>query len=138
MPATDRGKPLTYEEKDWNEDPLSRFNPEKSNRSTSHDPNPRYLQRWYQRQLPLMPTLYVRHDGLPKASTFTIFRLRQTGPHLEPPFGAKPGPQGDRWYICMPMYHGKGGLAHRPVYDQWCLSGGWREIFRLDLLARHP
>ena len=25
--------------------------------------------------------------------------------------GDKPGPDGDRWYICMPMYHGTGGIS---------------------------
>lgn len=75
--------------------------------------------------------------GLPKASTFTIFRLRQTGPHLEPPFSAKPGPQGDRWYICMPMYHGKGVLhtvlcmisgVSLAVGERISVSTFWRDI----------
>jgi acyl-CoA synthetase (AMP-forming)/AMP-acid ligase II len=49
--------------------------------------------------------------GLPKASAFTISRLRLSGTHLAPHFNGQPGPGGDRWYVSMPMYHATGGVT---------------------------
>lgn len=49
--------------------------------------------------------------GLPKGCAFTISRLRFGGIHLKPAFDGCPGPGGDRWYVCMPMYHGTSGVS---------------------------
>jgi acyl-CoA synthetase (AMP-forming)/AMP-acid ligase II len=49
--------------------------------------------------------------GLPKACAFTLSRLRLMGPHLKPFLDNMSGPGGDRWYICMPMYHGTGAMS---------------------------
>lgn len=50
--------------------------------------------------------------GLPKAGKFMVSRYHERGnPNLELPFGQKAGPNGDRWYCCMPLFHGTGGLS---------------------------
>ena len=47
--------------------------------------------------------------GLPKGANFSTARL-----HMQAcgrgAAGSKSGPGGDRWYVCMPMYHGTGGI----------------------------
>ncbi|QVM12577.1 hypothetical protein D8B26_007198 [Coccidioides posadasii str. Silveira] len=55
--------------------------------------------------------------GLPKASAFTMARMY--GTILISGLDEKPGEGGDRWYNCMPLYHGTGG-----VRLQVCLSRG--------------
>lgn len=49
--------------------------------------------------------------GLPKGCAFTVARLRLGGLHLQPPLDCQPGPGGDKWYVCMPMYHATGGVS---------------------------
>ena len=49
--------------------------------------------------------------GLPKAASFTTTRMHLLGTRRANYCGQRPGPGGDRWYICMPMYHGTGGMA---------------------------
>jgi acyl-CoA synthetase (AMP-forming)/AMP-acid ligase II len=46
--------------------------------------------------------------GMPKASAFTVARLFQRGCSPLGPFGCTPN---DRWYNCMPMYHGTGAMS---------------------------
>lgn len=55
--------------------------------------------------------------GLPKASAFTMQRLYQTVGLRA--LNGTPGEGGDRWYICMPLYHGTGGISM-----QGCLLSG--------------
>ncbi|KAL1955804.1 hypothetical protein VTO42DRAFT_8043 [Malbranchea cinnamomea] len=55
--------------------------------------------------------------GLPKASAFTMHRLYVTSGMRA--LSSRPGQGGDRWYICMPLYHGTGGIAM-----QFCLLSG--------------
>jgi acyl-CoA synthetase (AMP-forming)/AMP-acid ligase II len=57
--------------------------------------------------------------GLPKAGKFTVSRYHERGNPDRPPFDQKPGPGGDRWYCCMPIFHGTGGLA-----VMMCLTSG--------------
>ncbi|EOD45393.1 Very-long-chain acyl- synthetase family protein [Neofusicoccum parvum] len=46
--------------------------------------------------------------GLPKACPFEVGRaFAITKPRIEA-VGLSPGPNGDRWYDCMPLYHGTG------------------------------
>ncbi|KAJ9663102.1 hypothetical protein H2201_005773 [Coniosporium apollinis] len=46
--------------------------------------------------------------GLPKACPFQIARAHVlAGPRVRA-VGLEPGPNGDRWYNCMPLYHGTG------------------------------
>lgn len=47
--------------------------------------------------------------GLPKASAFTMARIHAT--MLIRGLGEQPGENGDRWYNCMPLYHGTGGVS---------------------------
>jgi acyl-CoA synthetase (AMP-forming)/AMP-acid ligase II len=49
--------------------------------------------------------------GLPKAGKFMVKRFLQRGSSNKPPFGQTAGPGGDRWYCCMPIFHGTGGIS---------------------------
>ena len=52
--------------------------------------------------------------GFPKAFAFPMRRSYVGGTLVRNPavfFGQTPGPGGDRWYNCMPLYHGTGGLS---------------------------
>jgi len=50
--------------------------------------------------------------GLPKGCAFTSERLRLLAPNARPRmFDQMPGPGGDRWYNCMPLYHGTGAMS---------------------------
>jgi acyl-CoA synthetase (AMP-forming)/AMP-acid ligase II len=49
--------------------------------------------------------------GLPKAGKFMTSRYHERSNPDRLPFGQKAGPTGDRWYCCMPLFHGTGGLA---------------------------
>ncbi|KAF4549909.1 AMP-binding enzyme-like protein 25 [Elsinoe fawcettii] len=49
--------------------------------------------------------------GLPKACPFPIIRAWSIGPYRQKANNLRPGPGGDRWYDCMPMYHGTGNTV---------------------------
>jgi acyl-CoA synthetase (AMP-forming)/AMP-acid ligase II len=57
--------------------------------------------------------------GLPKAGKFMVSRYHERGSPDKPPFDQVPGPGGDRWYCCMPIFHGTGGLS-----CMMCLTSG--------------
>ncbi|KAF2028426.1 acetyl-CoA synthetase-like protein [Setomelanomma holmii] len=57
--------------------------------------------------------------GLPKAGKFMVNRYHERGHPDRPPFGQKAGPNGNRWYCCMPIFHGTGGLS-----CMMCLTSG--------------
>ena len=48
--------------------------------------------------------------GLPKAASFTSTRMHLVGARRANFCDQRRGRDGDRWYICMPMYHGTGGV----------------------------
>ena len=48
--------------------------------------------------------------GLPKGATYATSRMHMGGCRRANLAGQKRGPGGDRWYVCMPMYHGTGGI----------------------------
>ena len=48
--------------------------------------------------------------GLPKAASFTSTRMHLVGARRANICGQRRGRNGDRWYVCMPMYHGTGGV----------------------------
>lgn len=49
--------------------------------------------------------------GLPKGASFPTSRMHLAGARRANYCDQRPGPGGDRWYVCMPMYHGTGGIA---------------------------
>ncbi|KAF2150189.1 AMP dependent ligase [Myriangium duriaei CBS 260.36] len=49
--------------------------------------------------------------GLPKACPFPTMRAWSIGPYRQQVNGLKVGPGGDRWYDCMPLYHGTGNTV---------------------------
>ncbi|KAH6024708.1 hypothetical protein HBI83_070450 [Parastagonospora nodorum] len=49
--------------------------------------------------------------GLPKAGKFMVSRFHERSSREKPPLDQRAGPGGDRWYCCMPIFHGTGGLA---------------------------
>ncbi|KAM0798538.1 hypothetical protein BDR22DRAFT_974536 [Usnea florida] len=48
--------------------------------------------------------------GLPKGAVFSASRMYLQGAKRADVAGQRRGPGGDKWYICMPMYHGTGGV----------------------------
>jgi acyl-CoA synthetase (AMP-forming)/AMP-acid ligase II len=49
--------------------------------------------------------------GLPKAGKFMISRSHERGNPQNLSFDQRSGPSGDRWYCCMPLFHGTGGIS---------------------------
>ena len=49
--------------------------------------------------------------GMPKGCAFTMARLYGTLITHCTALGDKPGPDGDRWYSCMPLYHGTAAIS---------------------------
>ena len=49
--------------------------------------------------------------GLPKGANYSTDRLNLGGCAGGTYPGDKPGSNGERWYICMPLYHGTGGIT---------------------------
>lgn len=74
--------------------------------------------------------------GMPKGCAFTIERVQSTVGRGKL-FNEKRGLGGDRWYICMPMYHGTGGMASVAcilegigvaVGKRFSVSNFWKDI----------
>lgn len=49
--------------------------------------------------------------GMPKGCAFTMARLHTTLCTRRDSMGDKDGPDGDRWYSCMPLYHGTAAIS---------------------------
>ena len=49
--------------------------------------------------------------GLPKACPYTVARLFATESDRSRLYRQRHGQGGDRWYVCMPLYHGTGGIV---------------------------
>ncbi|KAE8850817.1 hypothetical protein PTNB85_01233 [Pyrenophora teres f. teres] len=49
--------------------------------------------------------------GLPKAAKYTVSRFHDRGSPDDSAFDQKARPDGDRWYVCMPLFHGTGGIS---------------------------
>lgn len=49
--------------------------------------------------------------GLPKAGMYTVQRYHERGNPSSLLYNQKSGPNGDRWYCSMPLFHGTGGLS---------------------------
>lgn len=49
--------------------------------------------------------------GLPKGASFPTARMYNQGARRANYCDQRRGPGGDKWYICMPMYHGTGGVG---------------------------
>jgi acyl-CoA synthetase (AMP-forming)/AMP-acid ligase II len=78
------------------------------------------------RMEPIRPGDEMRKDAKGKFPLFLFYTSGTTGHPKACPFetqravgltgrvgamGLKPGPNGDRWYVCMPLYHGTGGTT---------------------------
>lgn len=49
--------------------------------------------------------------GFPKGASLPTIHMHMVGAARSSFAGQKRGPGGDRWYVCMPMYHGTGGIT---------------------------
>ncbi len=56
---------------------------------------------------------------MPKGCSFSTARGWSHTGHRVNALGQKAGPGGDSWYICMPLYHGTGGMS-----AIMCMMGG--------------
>lgn len=79
--------------------------------------------------------------GLPKAGMYTVARYHERGNPTQLPFDQKAGPNGDRWYCSMPLFHGTGGLASMgaitggmsaAVGRKFSVSTFWNDIYDSD------
>ncbi|KAK2763732.1 putative NRPS-like protein biosynthetic cluster [Arachnomyces sp. PD_36] len=77
------------------------------------DPSrPHRKQDWaYSASVPLALLYTSGTTGLPKAAPLSVSRSYASASMTTKTFGQRTGPDGDRTYICMPLYHGTGGLA---------------------------
>lgn len=80
--------------------------------------------------------------GLPKGCAITTQRLfMNASAERSAPFNQTVGPNGDRWYICMPLYHGTGGLSafsaicsgiSVAISKKFSVSNFWRDVHDSD------
>lgn len=79
--------------------------------------------------------------GLPKAGMYHVARYHERGNPNNLPYGQTAGPQGDRWYCCMPLFHGTGGLACMSALSgglsvavgrKFSVSNFWNDIYDSD------
>jgi len=56
---------------------------------------------------------------MPKGCSYSTARGWATAGFRSNSWGQKPGPGGDAWYVCMPLYHGTGGMS-----AMMCMMGG--------------
>ncbi|KAJ5266530.1 hypothetical protein N7478_009338 [Penicillium angulare] len=75
--------------------------------------------------------------GMPKATPFTMARLYAGFTERIAPVGDTPGPNGDRWYNCMPLYHGTAAIVIIAAFVQgtsvalapkFSVSNFWKDI----------
>lgn len=75
--------------------------------------------------------------GFPKASAFTMSRLYTTLFYRRGSIGDKEGPDGDRWYSAMPLYHGTAAISlivclttgvGIAIGKKFSVSNFWRDI----------
>jgi acyl-CoA synthetase (AMP-forming)/AMP-acid ligase II len=69
------------------------------------------LRRGMKPEYPMCLLYTSGSTGHPKAVSFGMGRGSMLGGSRIKNIGIKPGPNGDRYYICMPLYHGTGGVA---------------------------
>lgn len=76
---------------------------------------PKRPERWYRENIrPDFPMCLIYTSGttgMPKACPFPTIRAWSLGEYRHQMVGLKPGPGGDRWYDCMPLYHGTGNTV---------------------------
>ncbi|KAL2830345.1 hypothetical protein BDW59DRAFT_158674 [Aspergillus cavernicola] len=82
--------------------------------------------------------------GLPKGCAFTMSRFYQTLKLRQGGVGVVEGPEGDRWYSCMPLYHGTSAISIMvslaigvsvAIGRKFSVSGFWRDIRDSDATA---
>ncbi|RJE26089.1 Fatty acid transporter, partial [Aspergillus sclerotialis] len=75
--------------------------------------------------------------GMPKGCAFTMSRLYTTTFLRRASVGGKDGPDGDRWYSCMPLYHGTAAISlvvclisgvSIAIGKKFSVSNFWRDI----------
>lgn len=72
---------------------------------------PKELAKHIKGEFPAILIYTSGTTGLPKGCAFTMARLYTTLFIRQGMMGDKPGPDGDRWYSCMPLYHGTGAIS---------------------------
>ncbi|KAJ5984775.1 hypothetical protein N7522_011971 [Penicillium canescens] len=77
----------------------------------STSPPPKELAKHIKGEFPAILIYTSGTTGLPKGCAFTMARLYTTLFIRQGMMGDKPGPDGDRWYSCMPLYHGTGAIS---------------------------
>ncbi|KAF2083183.1 fatty acid transporter-like protein [Saccharata proteae CBS 121410] len=82
--------------------------------------------------------------GMPKACPFTVQRASGLCGQRVRNIGLNPGPNADRWYNCMPLYHGTGHMTMVAcmvsgvtlcVGKKFSTSGFWKDIRDSDATA---
>lgn len=72
---------------------------------------PKDLARDMKGEFPAILLYTSGTTGFPKACAFTMSRLYTTLFARRGSIGDKEGPDGDRWYSCMPLYHGTAAIS---------------------------
>ncbi|KAI1611323.1 AMP dependent ligase [Exophiala viscosa] len=79
--------------------------------------------------------------GFPKGCSYTLKRTWLYIPARANRMDQKPGPNGDRWYICMPSYHATGGAGalgcllsgvSMAIGRRFSVSNFWKDIHDSD------
>ena len=72
---------------------------------------PKELGKHIQGEFPAILLYTSGTTGMPKGCAFTMSRLYTTLYMRRALMGDTPGPDGDRWYSCMPLYHGTAAIS---------------------------
>ena len=100
-------------------------------------PPPKDLAKNLSGEFPAILLYTSGTTGLPKATAFTMARLHMSLEARVRPVGDKPGSDGDRWYNCMPLYHGTAAIVVATALmtgtsialsPKFSVSGFWKDV----------